>query len=375
MKIKEVFKLILRNFGFYVSHEINYPLVSPDTIQLNFLARCNLKCKICSIENFTIYDRTHELSYETMEKLIKQAFEMGIKEVLLLGGEPFLRPDIFKLVKQIKKYGLRPIIITNGTILNKTILDKIFDSELNNLHISIDGATEKTFNKIRGQKVLNKIIKNIQIINKEKIKRNCNYPSLSSTCVITNQNLDELLDIVKLTQNLGMGGVNFQPFVPDNSDQRKIDYSKPSWVLPERYGILDRAIDDLINFKLSNRTNFDFICNTISHLKMMKKYFRGTLKKGARKCYTGYNRLQITRNGTIYFCAEGKAKGEVALDNIYKDKLADLWYSRDAKIFRKNIKKCPQVCLQFCSYRTDFDKIMNYLYKFYYFNIKKNKNE
>lgn len=375
MKTKEVLRLGLRNLGFYISHKINYPLVPPDTIQLNFLARCNLKCKICSIENFTIYDKSYELSYQTMENLVKQASKMGIKEVLLLGGEPLLRQDIFDLVKKIRSYGLRPIIITNGTLLNKNILGKIFDSKLDNLHISIDGATEKTFNEIRGKKVLKRIIQNIKTINKEKIKRNCNYPVISSTCVITNQNLHELLDIVKLAQKFCMEGINFQPFVPDNSDQRKIDYSNRSWVSSERYELLDKAIDDLINFKLSNRKNFDFISNTLSHLEMLKKYFCGTLKPGARKCYAGFNRLQITRNGTVYLCAEGLYKGEVAFGNIYKDRLLGLWCSKYAKIFRKNIKKCPKVCLQFCSYRTDFDKVINYLHKLYYFSIKRRNNE
>ncbi len=370
METKKVTGLIARNIGFYISRKIDYPLVSPDTLQLNFFARCNLKCKICSIQNFTIHDESYELSYETMIDLIRQASEMGVKDVLLLGGEPLLREDIFEIVKLIKKYKMIAVIVTNGTLLDEKMLDKLFDSGLDNLHISIDGASEDTFSKIRGEKLLSRIIKNIETINTEKEKRDTNLPSISSTCVITDQNLHELLDIAKLAQNLKMSGINFQPFVPDNSDQQKIDNSNPAWVPPKKYEILDMAINNLIKFKLSNSKNFDFISNTINHLNMIKKYFRGELKKGTRNCYAGFNRLQITRNGTIYFCAEGKKSGETAMGNIYKDRLVDIWHSKDAKTFRRNIKKCNNVCLQFCSYRADFDKVTNHMQKIYYFGVK-----
>lgn len=373
METKKVINLIARNIGFYISRKIDYPLVPPDTLQMNFLARCNLNCKICSIQNFKVYDKSYELSYETMANLIRQASRMEVKDILLLGGEPLLREDIFEIVKLIKKCNMTAVIVTNGTLMNEKMLNKIFESGLDNLHLSIDGATEKTFSAIRGEKLLGRIIKNVEMINKEKEKKGVNSPSMSSTCVITNQNLHELLKVTKLTQSLKMEGINFQPFVPDNSDQQKIDYSSPAWVPQNRYDLLDKAIDDLIKFKLSSKKNFDFISNTIPHLNMIKKYFRGELKKGDRNCYAGFNRLQITRNGTVYFCVEGKKGGGTAMGNIYKDRLDEIWYSKDARIFRKNIKKCNNVCLQFCSYRTDFDKIINGLHKIYYFGINSAK--
>lgn len=125
---------------------------------------------------------------------------------------------------------------------------------------------------------------------------------------------------------------------------------------------MDQAIDGLIAYKKSSRENFDFIGNSTRHLELIKKYFRGTLGPTEMPCYAGYNRLQIIQEGKLYFCVS-QAENQAAFGDIRKNTLKELWFSRRAGVYRKQIRRCRVPCLQWCSYRDGFMELSGMLQK------------
>ena len=237
---------------------------------------------------------------------------------------------------------------------NADIIGKIFDSGLDDLMVSIDGSCDDTFKKIRGEGVFDKILSNIGLLNSIKKNRGALSPKIIFFCTIMNQNIEELTDIVNLAKKLEASCVGFQPVVKDNTDARLRDNPDLNWVPESRYAALDHSINALVEYKLSSKENFDFIFTGVDQLQLVKNYFRGNLPK--QKCYTGFNRMIISQDGKMYFCAQEPTQGEISFGDIHKDSLRQLWYSRKAYTFRKCIKRCANPCLLGCTRRDEFDR-------------------
>lgn len=366
MNLRYIFNLSWRNFLFWISRKIDYPLLPPDIVQVNFSFKCNLRCKMCSMYEQMKYlqnqGRQIEIDSDTFRKVIKETKELGTKTILFIGGEPFLRNDLFSLVSYAKYLGLNTVIVTNGVLLNEEVIEKCFDSNVDWLSISIDASNDETFSKIRGENILKKIIDNINLLNKLKEKKKRDFPKMVTVCTIMNDNLEELLEVVHLCRKLKIEKILFQPIVANNIDQTQRKTIFPGFIPPERFKVLDRVIDELINYKKESLLNFDFIGNSIKNLEMIKKNFRGDLKPQELPCYAGYNRLQIVQEGKIYFCVN-QQRYEASFGDIKRKSLKELWYSKEAKFYRKLIRQCKFPCLQWCSYRDEFIELLGMIEK------------
>ena len=206
MNIKHLVGLSYRNLLFWLSRKIDYPLCSPDVVQVNFTFECNLRCKMCSMEEQKRYlknqARKVEIDSLTFRKIIKETQDLGAKTILFIGGEPFLRKDLFDLVGYAKNFKLNTVIVTNGVLLNEDNITQCMEKGVDWLSISIDAASEGTFSKIRGENVFGRIIKNCDILNNLKEKRKRDFPKVVVVCTIMNDNLEELLDVVYLCKKL-----------------------------------------------------------------------------------------------------------------------------------------------------------------------------
>ncbi len=316
---------------------------------------CGMHEQMRSLEN---QGRSVEIGSDAFRKVIREAKEIGAKTLLFIGGEPFVRDDLFDLVIYARNLGLNPIIVTNGVLLNQENILKCFESGIDWLSISIDADSEDTFRRIRGENVLGKIINNIELLNNLKKEKKRDFPRIVSVCTIMNDNLEELLDVVNLCKRLEIARIIFQPVVAHNVDQAKRDGDSLCLVPGERLKLLERAIDKLIAYKTKSPENFDFIVNNIWHLKLIKKYFNGRVRPRELPCYAGYNRLQVVQEGKVYFCVP-QEKYEATFGDIRRDTLQKLWFSKEARLRRKLIKRCNSPCLQWCSYRDEFIELMD----------------
>jgi MoaA/NifB/PqqE/SkfB family radical SAM enzyme len=373
--IKYLLNVVYHNFLFWVSRKIDYPLVPPDLVQVNFTFNCNLACKMCSMrerrEFLKAQGRQTEIDSDVIKKVIKETEEMDIKTILFIGGEPLLKRDLFDLVSYAKGLKLNAIIVTNGVLLNEYSIKSCFDSGVDWLSISIDAASENTFSKIRGEDVLGKIVQNIRIFNDLKRSAKRLSPNIGAVCTIMNDNFEELLDVVRLCKNLEIERVLFQPVVSNNIDQTQRKPNSPGLIPPERFKILDDVMDELINYKKESLRNFKLVANSIQNLQLIKRYFRGKVTPSEFRCYAGYNRLQIVQEGKVYFCVP-QDKYEANFGDIRKETLSNLWFSKEAKIRRKLIRECKVPCLQWCAYREGFVELSELFQKFL-FKLRKER--
>lgn len=370
MNLESLLRVSRENFLFWLSRKIDYPLVPPDAVQINFTFDCNLACKMCSMHEQKKFllsrGRQVDIDSAAIKKVIRETKEIGTKTILFIGGEPFLKKDLFDLIDYAKGFSLNSIIVTNGVLLNEERIKACFACGVDWLSISLDAATEDTFRKIRGENILGIIVKNIEFLNQLKKDMKKESPRISAVCTIMNDNLEELPEVVNLCKKLGIERIIFQPVVSNNIDQTSRKSYSAGSIPPESFGLMDQMMDKLISCKKESISNFELIANNTGNLKLIKKYFRGTIKPWESICYAGYNRLQVVQEGKIYFCVSQEGR-EANFGDITKNAMKDLWLSKEAKSYRKLIRNCKLPCLQWCSYRDNFIKFAEAFQKIYLF--------
>lgn len=181
--------------------------------------RCNLNCYHCPF-----WEKTEgELSYEKVIEVLDKMHEMGVRIMILEGGEPLLWRDGSKTIIDVIRYAKKRFfsvgVTTNGTIPLKNIPSDV-------LWVSFDGLRE-TYKKIRGD-VFDRVIKNIE---------ESDHKNLYVNFTINRLNERELEDMVKFISKK-VKGITIQFHYPYGGEEDKELFIP----LEERGSILDRLI-------------------------------------------------------------------------------------------------------------------------------------
>ncbi len=110
---------------------------------------CNLACMHCRA-SATQGPFSGELDTDASFRLLDQITQVGKPIIILTGGEPLLRTDIFDIAKYGTSKGLRMVMAPNGTLITKKIAKQMVDSEIQRISISLDGATRESHDRFRG---------------------------------------------------------------------------------------------------------------------------------------------------------------------------------------------------------------------------------
>ena len=128
-------------------------LASPKKNELRLVfweltARCNLKCIHCRAEAQT-ERQEDELSTERCFAVIDELCGFSSPILILTGGEPLYRDDIFDIARYAAGKGLRVALATNGTLVNEKVAEQIKESGIKRVSISLDGANPQTHDTFR----------------------------------------------------------------------------------------------------------------------------------------------------------------------------------------------------------------------------------
>jgi len=116
-------------------------------IAFNCTSRCNLYCLHC-YSSSQANQKSEELTTAQAKQLLAQLVEVNCPVVLFSGGEPLLRGDLFELLAEAKRLGLRTVISSNGTLIDSVTAKQLTEVGVSYVGISIDG-TEEFHDKFR----------------------------------------------------------------------------------------------------------------------------------------------------------------------------------------------------------------------------------
>lgn len=121
-----------------------------DYLRISLTDRCNFRCIYCMPED-GVCQMSHEeiLSLEEIERLVAIAAAHGIKSVRLTGGEPLVRKGVEDLISAINDIpGIQNISMTTNGVLLPRMADKLKESGLSRVNISLDTLDADQFHEV-----------------------------------------------------------------------------------------------------------------------------------------------------------------------------------------------------------------------------------
>jgi len=138
-----------RHSGALPSHLLQFSADKRPVVVWNVTRRGNLKCVHC-YAHATAIAPEGELSLDQGLALLDDLKAFGVPVVLFSGGEPLMHPDLLTLVEHAVTLGLRAVISTNGTLIDREMAGQLKGFGLSYVGISLDGV-EATHDRFRGQ--------------------------------------------------------------------------------------------------------------------------------------------------------------------------------------------------------------------------------
>ena len=168
----------------------------PETLCIESTNRCNLKCNHCHQSHFRMLygDFDLRMFFDLIGEL-DQSTSISLSSM----GEPLTAENFPVMYDYLNSRGFSIAFCTNGVLLDKYI-EKFVGNPLG-ITISIDGACEETFRKIRGFSI-EKLTGNIQKLNSLKRSEKTDKPILNFTTILSKENIEDLPVLIELASNL-----------------------------------------------------------------------------------------------------------------------------------------------------------------------------
>ncbi len=213
----------------------------------NVTQACNLKCVHCYAAAGT-EKGSDELTTEEGKKLIDDLAEFQVPVLLFSGGEPLARPDLLELASYAVGKGIRCVISSNGTLIDRKMAENIKNAGIGYVGISLDGIGERN-DKFRGRRgAYEKALEGI---------RNCRLVGqrVGLRFTVSKYNYDQVNDIFDLVDKEGIPRVCFYHLVYSG---RGKDIMKDDINHEETRAVLDLIINRTEGF-FSNGNNKEIL--------------------------------------------------------------------------------------------------------------------
>lgn len=191
----------------------------PSLVSWNLTKKCNLRCPHCYMEAEPQAAAENELTTEECLRLIDEMKALGTEMLILTGGEPLLRKDIYDIARYASSQGLWVVMGTNGVLVTDRVAQKMIECGVQGVAISIDSLDPKKHNSFRGGP--NAWELSVRALD---ICRANGLQVLVQTTVMA-MNYDEISELIKFTREKGAWSFNLYFLVQTGRGQEMNDLS------------------------------------------------------------------------------------------------------------------------------------------------------
>ena len=166
-------------------------------LRVSVTDRCNFRCTYCMpFDEYTWIERNQVLSFEEIVRLARIFRDFGIQKVRLTGGEPLVRRNLDRLVRQLTELqGLEVSLTTNGALLSEQAAG-LFDAGLHRINVSLDSLRPDRFKEMTKRGELSEVLAGL-----DQAKRVGMNPIKINAVIIRGTNDDEIIDLVEFARN------------------------------------------------------------------------------------------------------------------------------------------------------------------------------
>jgi heme b synthase len=302
---------------------------------------CNLSCLHCRAAA-TMGPYSGELDTPSALKLVDQIAEVGNPIVILTGGEPLLRSDIFEIAQYGTDKGLRMVMAPNGTLITEDVGHKMAQVGIKRISASIDGSDRKSHDAFRGvEGAYDAAMQGIENVKKAGIEFQINT-------TVTRANVEQIPDILKLAEDLGAVAHHIFLLVPTGRGKYILDQE----ISAEEYEntlnwFYDQRDNTPLQLKATCAPHYYRILRQRAKAEGQSVTFQTHgLDAVTRGCLGGTGFCFISHRGVVQPC------GFLDLNcgDVTQQSFADIWHQSKEFLRLRNFKQLKGKCGQ-CEYK------------------------
>jgi radical SAM protein with 4Fe4S-binding SPASM domain len=277
----------------YICAIMSKKAIKPRLIAFEVTRRCRYSCLHCRASAGASGEE--ELTTSQCKKILKSVAKftsLPLRKqgcvLILTGGEPMERGDIYELIRYGRKIGLRPVLATCGYMIDEKTIVRLKKAGITALSFSLDGAGAETHDKFRDAKgAFDSAVNAAKIARKERVPFQINT-------TISRINIDEVIGIARLAKELG--AYCFNPFilVPTGRGREIED----AVLDPIEYEML---LNELLRIKLKSEIKVRVTCGPQFALVCKRAEAKGLTEEVAG-CMGGVGFGFISYRGDVQTC-------------------------------------------------------------------------
>lgn len=274
----------------------------PIALSVEPTTSCNLRCPECPSGLRSFERATGMLSLDLYRKIMD---ELGSKLwylILYFQGEPFLHPKFFELVRYASAKNIYTATSTNGHYLNAENIEKILDSGLDRLIISIDGTTQEVYSRYRIGGQLNKVIegsRNLVRLKREKKKG----PHIIFQFLVVQPNEHQIEAIKALAEDIGVDELRLKT-------AQVYDYQNGNALIPQQ--------DRYSRYRMRKDGSWEVKNKLLNH------------------CWKMWHSAVMTWDGKVVPCCFDK-DARYRVGDIQQQNFSELWKAENYRNFRQSV--------------------------------------
>ncbi len=304
-------------------------------VQWHLTERCNLRCTHCyqtggKIEELSLAEILEVLDEITdMLEAWSETYQLEFSPSLnITGGEPFLRKDLFEILKEMRRAEFAIFLLTNGTLIDKEKAEHLARLGVSGVQVSIEGS-EDTHDSIRGSGSFAASCRGVSHLLKAGLRVTLN-------ATLSDINAEKFHDIVNIANTLGVQRLGFSRLVPSgrglNLVNRMLDREQVREIYKSIFslstGSLEIVTGDPVASQMKSNSGFDD-CGSIA----------------TSGCAAGISGLTLLPDGTVTPCR----RLAIPVGNVREDSLREIWANskileqlRDRSQYKGRCGRCPR---------------------------------
>lgn len=305
LRLFKIWNMIQLYSSFWFSRLFKKAIIwgKPMTLSIEPTTACNLGCPECPSGLKTFSRETGNLKNEMNAKIISELSKSLIYINFYFQGEPFINKRIFEQIKLATDSGIYTATSTNAHFMNPENCQKIIDSGLKRLIISIDGTTQEVYEQYRKEGSLAKVLESTKNIVEAKKRNGTSYPYIIFQFLVVKPNEHQIESVKKLADEYGVDELRFKT-------AQVYNYKNGNDLIPDN--------------------------NTYSRYKKMKDGTYMLKNKMSNHCWRMWSSAVITWDGNVVPCCFDKdAKHQMG--NLSFVSFKDIWKNKGYQNFRKQL--------------------------------------
>jgi radical SAM protein with 4Fe4S-binding SPASM domain len=283
---------------------------------------CNLSCLHCRAAAKNEKDE-RELKTDECKKVLDSIASFSSPVIILTGGEPLIREDIFEIIEHGRKKGLHMVLATNGTLLSKERARILKELGIKRISLSLDGKDSKSHDGLRGiEGSFDSVIHAARILKEE------DFPFQINT-TLTFINVDQIEPIYELSKSLGACAWHVFLLVPVGRAKEIRDQSLKAKEYEET---LERI------YELERRREMDIkVTCAPQYYRILKE--KGEVLKGSG-CLAGKSFMFISNVGIAQPCGYL----EIPCGDVRKEGVEKVWKTSQVFLMLRDYSKYNGKC-------------------------------